>query len=257
MSKIEIKTIINIAKTAGDAIMGIYNQDFEVYTKQDESPLTEADKISNKIIVDSLKEHYSDIPLISEEMKLMPYKERKNWEYCWLIDPLDGTKEFIKKNGEFTVNIALLHYGKPALGVVHVPAINKTYYAQENNGAFYIQDNQAPVQIKNLNHYSNLNHVKVVASRSHLSQEVLDFVENLKKEGKTVDFLSSGSSLKFCLVAEGKADVYPRLAPTMEWDTAAAHAVCLEAGKNVLVYQTKEALTYNRENLLNPWFIVE
>lgn len=256
-NKVEIKTIINIAKEAGDAIMEIYNQDFEVYTKQDESPLTEADKAANEIIINGLIEHYEDIPYISEEMKLTPYEERKNWEYCWLVDPLDGTKEFIKKNGEFTVNIALLHYGKPVLGVVHVPAINKTYYASENNGAFFIQDNQAPVQIKNLRYYKDLDKVKVVASRSHLSQEVIDFVDDLKKEGKEVDFLSSGSSLKFCLVAEGKADVYPRLAPTMEWDTAAAHAVCLEAGKNVLVYETKEPLTYNRENLLNPWFIVE
>lgn len=256
-NKVQIKTIINIAKEAGDAILKIYEQDFEIYTKQDQSPLTEADKTANEIIINALISNYEDIPYISEEVKLTPYNERKNWEYCWLIDPLDGTKEFIKKNGEFTVNIALLHYGKPVLGVVHVPAINKTYYASENNGAFYIKDNEAPVQIKNLKSYKDLDEVRVVASRSHLSQEVVDFVENLKKEGKKVEFLSSGSSLKFCLVAEGKADVYPRLAPTMEWDTAAAHAICLEAGKNVLVYETKEPLTYNRENLLNPWFIVE
>lgn len=255
--KIEIKKIINIAREAGDAILEIYQKDFEIYTKNDQSPLTEADKKANDIIVNSLVEAYPEIPYISEEVKLKPYEERKDWEYCWLIDPLDGTKEFIKKNGEFTVNIALIRDGKPILGVVHVPVQNKTYYAEEGEGAFVIDNNFAPERISNKAHYKDLDELVVVASRSHLSDEVVAFVDDLKATGKEVEFLSSGSSLKFCLVAEGKANVYPRLAPTMEWDTAAAHAVCLEAGKDVLVYETKKPLRYNREDLLNPWFIVE
>lgn len=255
--KVEIKKIINIAREAGEAILEIYARDFEVYTKNDESPLTEADKAANAIILDQLLESYPDIPYISEEVKQQAYAERKDWEYCWLIDPLDGTKEFIKKNGEFTVNIALIHQGVPVLGVVHVPVQNKTYYASQGEGAFVIENNNVPQQIENRSHYQDLDEIVVVASRSHLSQKVVDFVDDLKAKGKKVEFLSSGSSLKFCLVAEGKANVYPRLAPTMEWDTAAAHAVCLEAGKNVLVYETRQPLQYNREDLLNPWFIVE
>ena len=255
--KVEIKKIINIAREAGDAILAIYEKDFEVYTKNDESPLTEADQAANAIILDQLLASYPDIPYISEEVKQQSYEERKDWEYCWLIDPLDGTKEFIKKNGEFTVNIALIHRGVPVLGVVHVPVQNKTYYASKGDGAFVIENNNVPQLIENRSHYNDLEQIVVVASRSHLSQEVVDFVDNLKAKGKEVEFLSSGSSLKFCLVAEGKAHVYPRLAPTMEWDTAAAHAVCLEAGKNVLVYDTRQAMQYNREDLLNPWFIVE
>lgn len=255
--KVEIKKIINIAREAGDAILAIYEKDFEVYTKNDESPLTEADQAANAIILDQLLASYPDIPYISEEVKQQSYEERKDWEYCWLIDPLDGTKEFIKKNGEFTVNIALIHRGVPVLGVVHVPVQNKTYYASKGAGAFVIENNSVPQLIENRSHYSDLEQIVVVASRSHLSQEVVDFVDDLKAKGKEVEFLSSGSSLKFCLVAEGKAHVYPRLAPTMEWDTAAAHAICLEAGKDVLVYDTRQAMQYNREDLLNPWFIVE
>ena len=240
--KVEIKKIVNIAREAGDAILKIYAKDFEVYTKEDESPLTEADQAANTIILEKLLESYPDIPYISEEVKQQDYSERKDWDYCWLIDPLDGTKEFVKKNGEFTVNIALIHKGVPVLGVVHVPVQNKTYYAEQGQGAFLIENNGAPVQIENRKHYSELDEIVVVASRSHLSQEVVDFVDDLRAKGKKVEFISSGSSLKFCIVAEGKAHVYPRLAPTMEWDTGAAHAICLEAGKNVLVYESREPM---------------
>jgi 3'(2'), 5'-bisphosphate nucleotidase len=253
----DIQAIIQIAKDAGAEIMKIYAKDFEVYTKNDESPLTEADKAANTIILDSLISLYPEIPYISEEVKQMDFSERKNWKQCWLIDPLDGTKEFIKKNGEFTVNIALIEEGNPVMGVVYVPAQDVTYFAEKDKGAFRQEGNAVPIKIENKTHYSNLDKFVVVASRSHLSQEVVDFVEEQKALGKEVDFLSSGSSLKFCLVAEGKAHVYPRLAPTMEWDTAAAHAVCLEAGKNVYVHNTKEPLQYNKEDLLNPWFVVE
>ncbi|MGB1248177.1 MAG: 3'(2'),5'-bisphosphate nucleotidase CysQ [Chitinophagales bacterium] len=257
ITKIDIQKIIKIAHAAGDEILKIYTQDFEVFNKEDESPLTMADKNANQVILDGLQEHYPDIPFISEEVKQMDYSERKNWESCWLIDPLDGTKEFIKKNGEFTVNIALIENGVPVLGVVYVPVKEETFWAIQGEGAFKIDADGNENRLEKQPHYSTLDEIVVVASRSHLSDEVVAFVDDMKASGKQVEFLSAGSSLKFCLVAEGKAHVYPRLAPTMEWDTGAAHAVCLEAGKNVFVHNTKEPLNYNKENLLNPWFVVE
>ena len=254
---ISIAALISIAKNAGNEIMKVYSKDFSVETKNDSSPLTEADKKSNEVILVELKKMYPEIPFISEENKLTLYEERKKWKRFWLIDPLDGTKEFIKKNGEFTVNIALIEEGVPVVGVVYVPAQRKTYYGAKGIGSFKSENGNAPVEIKNLQHYSTKDKVVVVGSRSHLSEETLQFVENLKVSGKEVEFLSSGSSLKFCLVAEGAADVYPRFGPTMEWDTAAAQAVAVYAGKKVINYETRHSLIYNKENLLNPWFIVE
>lgn len=264
--EIDVDRLISIAQKAGDAIMEIYARDFEVEIKEDKSPLTQADKKSNTVILEGLKNLYPDIPFISEETKQTPYEERKHWNRFWLIDPIDGTKEFIKKNGEFTVNIALLEEGIPVVGIVHVPAQNKTYYGVKGLGAFKSvppetdgmkQIRNQKSEIKNSTHYSSKQKVIVVGSRSHLSPETLQFVEDLNAQGKEVEFRSSGSSLKLCLVAEGEADVYPRFGPTMEWDTAAAHAVALYAGKNVINYETKQPLVYNKENLLNPWFIVE
>ncbi len=255
--EIDIKILLDIATGAGDAIMEIYAWDFAVETKEDKSPLTEADKKSNAIILEGLTKHYPDIPFISEETKLTPYEERKNWNRFWLIDPIDGTKEFIKKNGEFTVNIALIEDGVPVIGVVHVPAQNKTYYGVKGEGSFKVESGNQKSEIRNTVHYSDKVKVVVVASRSHLSPETVQFVEDIKTQGKEVDFLSSGSSLKFCLVAEGAADVYPRFGPTMEWDTGAAHAVALYAGKNVINLETKLPLVYNKENLLNPFFVVQ
>lgn len=255
--KVDSELLVDIATRAGEAIMEIYVQDFEVITKEDKSPLTEADQKANSIIVEALKQHYPHIPIISEENKLVDYEVRKQWKAFWLVDPLDGTKEFIKKNGEFTVNIALIENGQPTFGVVHVPATSVTYYGIVGEGSYKIQPGKA---IEKLDHnpipYQDKNHVLVVASRSHLTQETEDFVADLKAQGKTVDYLSSGSSLKFCLVAEGKADVYPRFGPTMEWDTGAAHAVALGAGRHVYKANTAEPLTYNKENLLNPYFVV-
>ncbi|HWB62643.1 MAG TPA: 3'(2'),5'-bisphosphate nucleotidase CysQ [Chitinophagales bacterium] len=254
---IDLEQLVSIARKAGDEIMQVYSCPFAVEIKDDKSPLTEADKRSNAVIIQGLQQLYPGIPYISEETKQTAYNERKNWERCWMIDPLDGTKEFIKKNGEFTVNIALIKNGAPVLGVVHAPALQKTYFGFEGGGSFAFNNTTGQFEtILNTQHYSQKNKVVVVASRSHLSEETLQFVEQLKAEGKEVDFISSGSSLKFCLVAEGKADVYPRFGPTMEWDTAAAHAVALNAGHNVLNYETGTPLTYNKENLLNPWFIV-
>lgn len=255
LSEIHVEKIVSIAQKAGDEIMKVYAQDFDVQTKADDSPLTIADKLSNDVIVSGLNKLYPDMPLISEETKLTPYEERKKWSLFWLIDPLDGTKEFIKKNGEFTVNIALIENGTPILGVVYVPATGVTYSGQKGKGSFKIQN--TPQQIHGGEHYSKKTTVNVVGSRSHLSDETLLFVEKLKSEGKEVNFVSSGSSLKLCLVAESAADVYPRFGPTMEWDTAAAHAVALYAGRQVFNAKTKQPLLYNKENLLNPWFIVE
>lgn len=254
---IDIEKIIQIAKEAGEEILKIYAEDFEVFDKADDSPLTQADKNANAVIIKALEEHYSEIPIISEENKEIQYQDRKDWDLFWLVDPLDGTKEFIKKNGEFTVNIALVQKGVPIAGVVYVPVVGETYFAQQGKGAFKRDAAGADTKLDNSKDYKTLDKVTVIASRSHLSDEVVAFVDALKAEGKEVEFLSAGSSLKFCLVAEGKADVYPRLAPTMEWDTGAAHAVVIESGKQVLNYETRMPLEYNKENLLNPWFIVE
>jgi 3'(2'), 5'-bisphosphate nucleotidase len=253
----EPSRIIEIVLQAGEAIMEIYQREFTVEEKVDKSPLTEADKKANDIILAGLKETYPAIPIISEEIRNLPYSDRKGWRQFWLVDPLDGTKEFIKKNGEFTVNIALVEDGVPSLGVVYQPAKDKLYYASKGQGAVKTSPEGGTQPLGGGEHYSGLAKVRVVASRSHMSPETEEFVESLKSLGKEIDLLSSGSSLKICLVAEGEADVYPRFAPTMEWDTAAAHAIALETGRQVLNPETRKPLRYNKENLLNPWFIVE
>jgi len=247
---IDLQTIVAIAKEAGDAIMEIYQKDFSIAYKDDQSPLTEADIKSNEIICKALERLYPTIPILSEENKMVSYAERKNWDLFWLIDPIDGTKEFIKKNGEFTVNIALIKKNTPVLGVVYAPALDEIYYAKKGNGAFK-NGEKLPL-------YSNKSpkeRLKVVASKSHLSQETQTFIDNL--DTKSIEQVSKGSSLKLCMVAEGIADIYPRLAPTMEWDTGAAHAIVIEAGKRVLQFGKKENLLYNKEVLLNPWFVVK
>ena len=256
LNKIKIEDIIEISKLAGQEILEIYKQDFDVYTKNDASPLTAADKNANDIIIANLKKKYPEIPFISEEMKNLEYSDRKEWEYCWVIDPLDGTKEFVKKNGEFTVNIALIRNGVSVLGVIYIPVKDEVFYAIENKGTFKIDANNNKTKLPKIDRSISKNKIIVVASRSHLSETVVSFVDELKQQGKEVEFLSAGSSLKFCLVAEGKADIYPRLAPTMEWDTAAANVICTEVGLEVINHETNKALTYNKKNLLNPWFIV-
>lgn len=250
-----IQTVIDIAVEAGNAILEIYKNDFSVEIKSDNSPLTIADKNANVIIVAGLKQLAPTIPIISEENKLMDYTIRKNWTKCWIVDPLDGTKEFIKKNGEFTVNIALVDKGIPVLGVVHVPAQNITYYAESGVGSFKIENGKTTkLQIRKL---ADDGVLKIVGSRSHQTPELLAYVEQQKSKFSNVDFVAAGSSLKFCLLAEGKADVYPRLGPTMEWDTCAGQIVATEAGAVVLRFDNNDALLYNRENLLNPFFIVK
>jgi 3'(2'), 5'-bisphosphate nucleotidase len=249
LKDIELEPIVNIAKEAGDAIMKIYQKDFEVEYKDDKSPLTQADITSNEIICSSLEKLYPNIPIISEENKQIEYEIRKNWEYYWCIDPIDGTKEFIKKNGEFTVNIALIHKNIPVLGVVYAPAIDEMYKAKKGEGAF---KNNIKLPISR-----DDDKFIIVASKSHMSEETQKYIDEIKTNKEKV-LISKGSSLKLCLVAEGRADIYPRLAPTMEWDTAAADAIVRESGK--MSYQfdknNNQPIIYNKENLLNPWFVV-
>lgn len=250
IKKIEIEDIKFIAKEAGDAIMKIYEKDFHIEYKDDESPLTEADTLSNEIICNALAKLYPEIPLLSEENKEVSFQERKNWEYYWCIDPIDGTKEFIKKNGEFTVNIALIHKNIPVLGVVYAPVLDAMYSAKQGSGA-YLNDEKLPLLVNEHKEEK----LYVVASKSHLSKETQEFIDSLNT--KKIEQVSKGSSLKLCMVAEGTADIYPRLAPTMEWDTAAADAIVREASKMTYEFESETPLSYNKESLLNPWFVVK
>jgi 3'(2'), 5'-bisphosphate nucleotidase len=251
LNHIDIQDIVAIAKEAGKAIMQIYKQDFEVEYKQDSSPLTLADKKANYIIEYGLNKLPINLPILSEEGKETPYKERKYWKYFWLVDPLDGTKEFVKKNGEFTVNIALIHKDTPVLGVVYAPALDICYWSKQGGGAFK-DGKRLPLKVE-----KQRDTLKIVSSRSHMSDETQAFIDaiNTLKEKKLI---SIGSSLKICLVAEGGADIYPRLGPTMEWDTGAAHAIADEAGSKLRKYDGDQYFKheYNKETLLNQWFVV-
>ena len=255
LDQIDIQDIVKIAKDAGKAIMKIYNQEFDVEYKTDSSPLTIADKKANEIIVTALNQLSvnsfleQNIPIISEEGRSVPYDERKNWEYFWLIDPLDGTKEFVKKNGEFTINIALINKETPVLGVVYSPVLNVCYWAKRDEGAFK-NGEKLPLKTK-----EKRDVYKIVASRSHISNETKDFIEAIDTDKEKV-IISIGSSLKICLVAEGEANIYPRLGPTMEWDTAAAHAIVNESDGLFNRYIDNSAHLYNKKNLLNDWFVV-
>lgn len=250
LETIDIEDVKNIAKEAAVVIMEIYAKDFSIEYKDDKSPLTEADTKANEIICKRLQELYPNIPLMSEENKEVPFEVRKNWEYYWCIDPIDGTKEFIKKNNEFTINIALIHKDTPVLGVVYAPAIDEMYSAKKDFGAFK-NGMKLPLFVNN----EPQRKLSVVASKSHLSEETQAFIDALKTD--EIEQVSKGSSLKLCMVAEGVADIYPRLAPTMEWDTAAADAVVREAHRMTYQFESNEPMVYNKQNLLNPWFIVK
>ncbi|WP_438863442.1 3'(2'),5'-bisphosphate nucleotidase CysQ [Neptunicella sp.] len=243
--------VIDIAHRAGDAIMQIYQRDFDISTKSDTSPLTEADLAAHHIIVQGLQT-ISDLPVLSEESANIPWQQRQQWDQYWLVDPLDGTKEFIKKNGEFTVNIALIDNGQPVFGVVYAPVLEKTYVGDAQSGAYLIEKQQkTPIKVAP---HQDGETWQVVGSRSHQSPEIQAFLTNL--EGET-NLVAMGSSLKLCLVAEGVAHVYPRLGPTSEWDTAAAQAVVEAAGGQVVVYPGDTPLRYNqKESVLNPYFVV-
>lgn len=258
---------IRTAIDAGKSIMDIYtdpSSDFEIEMKADHSPLTKADKAAHKLISNALS--VTPFPILSEEGKEIPYKERSKWKTLWIVDPLDGTKEFIKKNGEFTVNIALVEKGTPVLGVIYVPVRKELYFGSNSIGAYKftgIDSSNQPsldeMKKRAIRLPMALGHqgLVVVASRSHQTEETTAFIDNLRKQGKPVTLITSGSSLKICLVAEGSADIYPRFAPTMEWDTAAGHAIAKATGCDVYHIDQKTPLRYNKEDLHNPWFIVK
>ena len=259
----ELLSIAIIASVkAGEAIMKVYSNKIDVVYKEDESPLTLADKNANKIINKYLVK--SKIPIISEENKILTYEERKNWKQCWIVDPLDGTKEFIKRNGEFTVNIALIKHNKPIIGVIYVPVSKTLYFTSDNSSKSYkalLETNTIIIDeifnnaVEIFPTQKNNNILRIVGSRSHLNDTTKNYISKIEKKNKT-RIVSKGSSLKFCLVAEGEAEIYPRFAPTMEWDTAAGQAICEAVGVKVIDVTTNEPLKYNKQNLLNPHFLV-
>jgi 3'(2'), 5'-bisphosphate nucleotidase len=250
-SKAELASLVRIAKAAGDGIMAVYGKaEFSVQNKPDESPVTEADIVSHNLIVSALGEAFPQWPIMSEEAADISWTERKAWHTYWLIDPLDGTKEFIKRNGEFTVNIALIHQGQAVVGVVHAPVLETCYSGIKGQGAW--REHAGVVTVLDISQWPLSPVPVVVGSRSHISPDVQAYLAQIGEH----QMQSVGSSLKFCLVAEGKADVYPRLGLTSEWDTAAAQAVLEAAGGLVLRYPEGDALNYNsKENILNPYFI--
>lgn len=261
-----LPTILKAAISAGNAALEIYNQDFEVVEKSDQSPLTLADTQSHAIISETLQP--TDMPVLSEEGKEIPFSERKDWQSLWIVDPLDGTKEFVKKNGEFTINIALVENQAPIMGVIYVPVLSRLYYGIYERGAYRADlvdperiDSQSIDKLIETATRISVNTdtsgvYTIVGSRSHLTPEVEAFVEDKKRDYDHVEFISAGSSLKFCQVAEGNADIYPRFGPTMEWDTAAGQVIAQAAGARVFRHDTGEVLLYNKENLKNPWFVV-
>ena len=244
-----IQSVIEITKQAGAVIMDVYKTNFEIHIKNDKSPVTEADTRANDIITAGLLKIAPDIPILSEEGGDVSFEERTKWDSFWMVDPLDGTKEFIKKNGEFTVNIAYMQNNLPVFGVVYAPALNEMYLGSIEKGAFksVAGDSFNPIRAK-----SQLNNpVQIVTSLSHPSSKM----DNFLAQFDTFDLHPMGSSLKVCLVADGSVDFYPRLGPTKEWDTGAAHAVLRAAGGEIIKYGTNEPLEYNKQNLLNPEFI--
>lgn len=244
---------VNIARDAGKAILKIYDAGFNIEEKADKSPLTEADLASHNLIIQRLKLLTPEIPVLSEESASLPFEERASWETYWLVDPLDGTREFIKRNGEFTVNIALIHRHRSIIGVINVPVLGIDYYAWQDGGAYKIENgNEARrIAVKKLDATENTN-LTVAGSRSHGSEMMTSYLEKLGD----IEMISMGSSLKFCLVAEGRADLYPRLGLTSEWDTAAAHCIVVEAG-GYITKTDMSPLEYNtKESLLNPFFFV-
>lgn len=250
-----LKSIIDTSYLAGEKILEIYNDNnykSSIEIKKDATPLTIADKASNNVIINSLKKINTKIPVLSEEEKEIDFSSRKDWNRFWLVDPLDGTKEFINRNGEFTVNIALIEDSSPVMGVVYAPVKKKLWYGLKNHGSFLINNKEKPIKISKKKPLDEI--IKIVSSRSHANDKKL---KKYLKKFKKHEIVSMGSSIKMCLVADGTAHYYPRFGPTMEWDTGAAHAVVKYANGNIYNIDTKEELIYNKENLLNPGFIVK
>ncbi|SFO95543.1 3'(2'),5'-bisphosphate nucleotidase CysQ [Salibacterium halotolerans] len=261
-----MNTVIEAALEAGETVMEIYNKDFDVEYKEDDSPLTIADQHANQLITDVLNRAFPDIPVLSEEGQPLSYEERAAWNTFFLVDPLDGTKEFIKKNGEFTVNIARVENGRPVFGVIYAPALDLLYIGDQEKGAVKVENAaalkkdtsdwyHAGVKLPLSSDFEDT--IRVIASRSHMSKETKEFIDQLKSTGEQVETVSTGSSLKLCLIAEGNAQFYPRFAPTMEWDTGAGQAIVEAAGGSVRIAGTDETLNYNKKDLHNPWFLAE
>ncbi len=242
--------VITIAKQASEKILAVYNTEFDVTSKEDNTPLTEADMAAHHVISEGLHQLTPEIPILSEESVDIPFTVRKQWNRYWLVDPLDGTREFVKRNGEFTVNIALIDNHRAILGVIHTPVSGVLYYASNQDGAFKQMPGKEPVAIRTRNKQASP--TLVAGSRSHRGSSLKEFLEKLGEH----EIVSMGSSLKSCLVAEGSVDIYPRLGPTSEWDTAAAQCIVENAGGKLLDL-SMQPLLYNKKNsLLNPHFIV-
>lgn len=253
---------IQAALHAGIEILKIYTTDFNIETKDDNSPLTQADKNANGVINTYLKA--TNIPIISEENRQLDFSERQTWDRCWIVDPLDGTKEFIKRNGEFTVNIALVENGNPVLGVIYVPVSKELYFTSGDGKTakkIVLSSEETSPEIifensEEIHPSKPASKIKIVGSRSHLNEATKNFISEIEQDNN-VEIVSKGSSLKFCLLAEGLAHIYPRFAPTMEWDTAAGHAICRAVGVEVIDQTTQKPMKYNKPNLLNNHFVVK
>lgn len=274
MTKLNDLLIVTVRASlaAGEAILGVYESDFQVDTKEDGSPLTLADQRANTIIDSELES--TGLPILSEEGKDVPYAQRKAWAVFWLVDPLDGTKEFIHRRGEFTVNIALIENGRPKLGVIYVPTQDRLYFSHVDVGAYRARGESASAAIASVESSEKAMSallknserlpiattdspvLHIIGSRSHATEHMEHFLEEKRRKGHAVEFVSAGSSLKFCRVAEGTADVYPRFGPTMEWDTAAGQAIAECAGASVTEHPAGTPLSYNKPDLHNPWFMV-
>lgn len=263
INTVQFGSACQAALRAGVAIMKVYSGAFEVEYKDDKSPLTIADKQAHSIISEELLKF--GIPILSEEGASIPFKERSSWSEYWLVDPLDGTKEFVKRNGDFSVNIAYMQSNNPVAGIIYAPVKDQLYFAFPGMGSFRCSGQKALAQdvgfealmsIAEKLPVSRSEEFVIVASKSHQNPETELFIQKVKVEKGNVQYLQVGSSLKFCAMAEGSADLYPRLGPTMEWDTAAGHAIAELAGCQVRKWESDSSLEYNKENLLNPWFLV-
>jgi len=272
LDSIDTLAVVAVALEAGAAAMAVYERDFAVEYKEDSSPLTEADRNAHAVITEGLRRiggREAALPVLSEEGRDIPYEARAAWACFWMVDPIDGTKEFVKKNGEFTVNIALIRGEEPVLGVVYAPALGEIYWAKKGEGAWkapvddhyrLVEVEKARLPLRSEHGVRNTEHeIIIVASKSHLNEETRRFIDRLTSDVRHSTFISKGSSLKLLMVAEGSADIYPRLAPTMEWDTAAADAIVREAGKMTMIHDPENPgrpVRYNKPDLLNPWFVV-
>ncbi|MFW5792906.1 MAG: 3'(2'),5'-bisphosphate nucleotidase CysQ [Bacteroidota bacterium] len=255
---------VNAALNAGEEVIKIYAQDFHEEIKDDGTPITIADKKANSCILDNLKK--TKLPVVSEESRIADYNERKNWDYYWLIDPIDGTKEFINKNGEFTINIALMKKDSPIAGIIFVPAINQLYFGVDNAGSYSIEIDNKNISYLSLQKLlstskklttpeSPTNIYNIAVSRSHLNNRTKSFIEKIKTKSTQINLIETGSSLKFCRLCEGICNIYPRYGKTFEWDIAAGHAILAANGGELYDVNTLKPLKYNKTEMLNPYFM--